>query len=190
MMRQNYCTFEKKYQSRPEVVKNRPPMRVVVDAKRNEAFVGMKLRAAGERHSQQQRYTSYPNRSSFNTTIPTTCTMTDQVRAAHLLIKHTGSRNPVSRRTGEQVTLAPADAMKELEQYEQKIIAEGVDESFPKYATERSDCSSFKQKGDLGFFGPGQMQQPFEEASFALQKSQMSKIVSTDSGYHLIYRIA
>jgi parvulin-like peptidyl-prolyl isomerase len=116
--------------------------------------------------------------------------MTDQVRTAHLLIKHTGSRNPVSRRTGEQVTLAPADAMKELEQYEQRILSEGIDESFPKYAFQRSDCSSFKNKGDLGFFGPGQMQRPFEEASFALKKSEMSKIVSTDSGYHLIYRIA
>jgi parvulin-like peptidyl-prolyl isomerase len=124
-------------------------------------------------------------------TPPTTIsTMTDQVRTAHLLIKHTGSRNPVSRRTGAEVTLAPADAMKELQEYEQKIMAEGVVESFSKYAKERSDCSSFKQNGDLGFFGPGQMQQPFEEASFALKKDQMSKIVSTDSGYHLIYRIA
>ena len=36
----------------------------------------------------------------------------------------------------------------------------------------------------------GDMQQAFEEASFALQPGQMSGIVSTDSGYHLIYRIA
>mmetsp|Transcript_14673 Transcript_14673/g.19152 ORF Transcript_14673/g.19152 Transcript_14673/m.19152 type:complete len:116 (+) Transcript_14673:153-500(+) len=113
-----------------------------------------------------------------------------QVRAAHLLIKHTGSRNPVSRRTGEQVTLTPDQARAELQQYEQKIIAEGVHEAFPKYAAERSDCSSFRQSGDLGLFGPGQMQQPFEEASFALQPGEMSGIVSTDSGLHLIYRIA
>ena len=41
-------------------------------------------------------------------------TMAEQVRTAHLLIKHTGSRNPVSRRTGEQVTLSPEDALAEL----------------------------------------------------------------------------
>ena len=86
--------------------------------------------------------------------------------------------------------MSPEDAMAELRQYEAKIKQEGIAESFPKYATERSDCSPFKAKGDLGFFGPGMMQQPFEEASFALQPGEMSGIVSTDSGYHLIYRIA
>ena len=112
------------------------------------------------------------------------------VRAAHLLIKHTGSRNPVSRRTGETVTLLPNDALIELQLYETKIIAEGIDISFPKYAHERSDCSSYKNNGDLGDFDRGQMQEPFEDASFALQPGQMSTIVSTDSGYHLIYRIS
>jgi parvulin-like peptidyl-prolyl isomerase len=112
-----------------------------------------------------------------------------QVRAAHLLIKHTGSRNPVSRRTGAEVTMAPADAMAELKEYEARILQEGIDASFPKYAKERSDCSSFRQNGDLGQFGRGDMQKPFEDATFALQPGQMSGIVSTDSGYHLIYRI-
>jgi NIMA-interacting peptidyl-prolyl cis-trans isomerase 1 len=96
----------------------------------------------------------------------------------------------VSRRTGEQVTLSPPEAMAELRQYEALILQEGIDEAFPKYAYERSDCSSYKQKGDLGMFGRGMMQQPFEEASFGLRVGEMSGIVSTDSGYHLIYRIA
>lgn len=78
--------------------------------------------------------------------------MSDQVRAAHLLIKHTGSRNPVSRRTGVQVTLTPESAMAELKEFEAKIKHEGIDKSFPKYASERSDCSSFKNKGDLGMY--------------------------------------
>ena len=78
-----------------------------------------------------------------------------QVRCAHLLIKHTGSRNPVSRRTGEQVTLSPQDALAELQSYEAKIKAEGVHSAFPQYASERSDCSSFRNKGDLGNFGRG-----------------------------------
>ena len=73
--------------------------------------------------------------------------MTDQVRTAHLLIKHTSSRNPVSRRTGDAVTLSPEEALAELQRYEAKIKAEGVDTAFPKYAAERSDCSSYRNNG-------------------------------------------
>jgi parvulin-like peptidyl-prolyl isomerase len=118
------------------------------------------------------------------------------VRAAHLLIKHTGSRNPVSRRTNKTITTPPEMAYQELQQYEQSILQqvnnEGVDLAsiFRQYASDRSDCSSYQHGGDLGEFTRGQMQQPFEEAAFALRPGQMSTIVSTDSGYHLIYRIS
>lgn len=122
-----------------------------------------------------------------------------QVRTAHLLIKHTGSRNPVSRRTGAEITLSKEDARKELEGYESRIRQEAngvplgtqgdLGSVFCKYASERSDCSSFRQAGDLGHFGHGDMQAPFEDASFALKVGEMSSIVDTDSGLHLIYRI-
>lgn len=85
--------------------------------------------------------------------------------------------------------MSPDEAFAELRRYERKILQEGTN-SFPMYASERSDCSSFSRKGDLGFFGRGQMQKPFEDAAFALQPGEMSPIISTDSGYHLIYRIA
>jgi len=116
--------------------------------------------------------------------------MSDQVRAAHLLIKHTQSRNPLSRRTNQQISTTPEEAYAELQGYESKIISEGLHEAFPKYALQRSDCGSFANSGDLGYFGRGQMQRPFEEAAFALRPGEMSKICSTDSGLHLIYRIA
>eukprot|EP00339_Tiarina_fusa_P011764 CAMPEP_0117047982 /NCGR_PEP_ID=MMETSP0472-20121206/33148_1 /TAXON_ID=693140 ORGANISM="Tiarina fusus, Strain LIS" /NCGR_SAMPLE_ID=MMETSP0472 /ASSEMBLY_ACC=CAM_ASM_000603 /LENGTH=77 /DNA_ID=CAMNT_0004760867 /DNA_START=185 /DNA_END=414 /DNA_ORIENTATION=- len=77
--------------------------------------------------------------------------------------------------------MSPEDAHKELQAYEAKIKAEGL-ESFPKHAAERSDCSSFRNQGDLGHFGRGDMQKPFEDATFALQVGEMSPIVSTDSG--------
>jgi NIMA-interacting peptidyl-prolyl cis-trans isomerase 1 len=44
--------------------------------------------------------------------------------------------------------------------------------------------------GDLGFFGTGQMQRAFEEASFALAVGGLSGIVDTDSGIHVILRTA
>ena len=73
--------------------------------------------------------------------------MTDQVRTAHLLIKHSSSRNPVSRRTGGEVTISPQEALTELQKYEARIKEEGTDAAFPKYAAERSDCSSYRNNG-------------------------------------------
>lgn len=122
----------------------------------------------------------------------------DVVRAAHLLVKHVGSRNPISRRTNATITLSQDDAMKEILHYQQLINDrvmnhnEDLSTVFAQYAHERSDCSSYRNNGDLGTFTRGQMQQPFEDATYALEIGQMTNntIVSTDSGYHLIYRIS
>ena len=43
---------------------------------------------------------------------------------------------------------------------------------------------------DLGMFGRGMMQEAFENASFALEVGEISGIVDTDSGVHLILRYA
>ena len=48
----------------------------------------------------------------------------------------------------------------------------------------------FQSGGDLGNFGRGMMQKPFEDASFALQVGELSDIVDTDSGTHIILRTA
>jgi parvulin-like peptidyl-prolyl isomerase len=45
-------------------------------------------------------------------------------------------------------------------------------------------------RGDLGLFGRGAMQKAFEEASFALDIDDMSGVVDSDSGLHVILRIA
>ena len=60
--------------------------------------------------------------------------------------------------------------------------------TFEELASKYSDCSSAKKGGDLGPFGRGQMQKPFEDASFALKVGDMSETVVTDSGVHIILR--
>lgn len=60
--------------------------------------------------------------------------------------------------------------------------------TFEELAGQYSDCSSAKKGGDLGMFGQGQMQKPFEDAAFALQVGQMKCPVFTDSGVHIILR--
>lgn len=62
------------------------------------------------------------------------------------------------------------------------------EKTFEELAAQFSDCSSAKKGGDLGPFGRGQMQKPFEEATYALKVGEMSEPVYTDSGIHIILR--
>lgn len=62
-------------------------------------------------------------------------------------------------------------------------------EKFANVASEVSLCPSRKRGGDLGTFGRGRMVKEFEQAAFALQKGQVSPIVKTKFGYHLVKRL-
>merc|ERR1712007_349841 len=82
-------------------------------------------------------------------------------------------------------------SLAELKTYENKIRSEGATEAvFGKYAKERSDCGSYRDSGGLGNFGPGEMQKQFEEGCRSTQVGGMSGPVLSDSGYHLIFRLA
>ncbi|RKP03928.1 hypothetical protein CXG81DRAFT_23485 [Caulochytrium protostelioides] len=111
----------------------------------------------------------------------------ETIRASHLLVKHTGSRRPSSWRE-VTVTRTKEDALKRLRGFETQIRSGQA--TLAELAASESDCSSAKAQGDLGFFGRGKMQPPFEEAAFALGVGEMSGPVETQSGVHLILRTA
>ena len=107
------------------------------------------------------------------------------MRASHLLVKHKDSRRPASWRE-DPITRSKEEALEILAGYRKQIF--NKEATFEELAGQFSDCSSAKKGGDLGMFGPGQMQKPFEEATFALQVGEMSEAVDTDSGVHIILR--
>ncbi|GBG24040.1 Peptidyl-prolyl cis-trans isomerase [Hondaea fermentalgiana] len=111
-----------------------------------------------------------------------------QVRASHILYKHTGSRNPVSRRTNERISRTPEEAIAGLESIQAKLAEDPS--KFEDIAQAESDDSSFKRGGDLGKFGRGMMQKPFEDAAFHLAVNEISGIIQSDSGFHIIKRTA
>ncbi|CAE7923622.1 PIN1 [Symbiodinium sp. KB8] len=109
----------------------------------------------------------------------------EKVRASHLLVKHKNSRRPSSWRQ-DVITISKEDAITKLKAFRQSIVDGEAD--FAELAGQESDCSSAKRGGDLGFFQRGQMQKPFEDATFALKVGELSGVVDTDSGVHIILR--
>ena len=110
---------------------------------------------------------------TFYDTHPNSFKKSEQVRASHILIK-------VDSKAGSSVK----DEKKAKLQKIQKRLKGGED--FAELAKEFSECPSNTKGGDLGYFGRGKMVKPFEDAAFKLKKGEVSDIVETQFGYHLI----
>ena len=104
-----------------------------------------------------------------------------ELSAAHILIMYDGSeRAPaeISRTKEEALALATEIAT--------KAKAEGAD--FAALAREYSDCPSGSKGGSLGTFRPGDMVPAFSEATAKLVVGELSDLVETPFGYHIILR--
>lgn len=96
-----------------------------------------------------------------------------RVKASHILIK-------VDSQADET---AKGAARKKIEEIQQKLEK---GEDFAELAKEFSQCPSSGSGGDLGYFTRGEMVEPFTDAAFALAPGEISPIVETRFGYHLI----
>jgi len=103
----------------------------------------------------------------------------EQIGASHILISYAGAERSKATRTKEE---AKALARQVLE----KARAEGAD--FAALARQYSDGPSAEKGGDLGTFGKGKMDPAFEAAAFALKVGEISDVVETPFGYHIIKR--
>lgn len=97
----------------------------------------------------------------------------EKIQARHILIK--------VEPEGDEA--AKAVALKEIKKIQGELQKGG---DFAQLAKKYSQCPSSAEGGDLGYFARGQMVKPFEDAAFSLKKGEISGIVETDFGYHLI----
>jgi peptidyl-prolyl cis-trans isomerase C len=97
----------------------------------------------------------------------------ERIKASHILI-------PIAEMDGE------AERVEKRQKIESILdeVRGGAD--FAEMAAEHSSCPSKTRGGDLGFFGKGQMVEEFENAAFALEVGDVSGIVETKFGYHII----
>ena len=99
----------------------------------------------------------------------------EQRRASHILIA-AGKDAPAADKAA-----AKAKAEKILAQLRKSP------NDFAKLAKENSqDPGSAERGGDLDFFGKGMMVKPFEEAAYALKEGEISDVVQSDFGFHII----
>lgn len=84
-----------------------------------------------------------------------------EVKASHILLKDKDLANDVLKK-----------------------VQDGMD--FVEAAKEYSECPSEQTGGDLGFFSRGKMVQEFEDVAFAMEVGQVSDVVQTQFGYHII----
>lgn len=139
-------------------------------------------------HSQSSVAPAAAASAGGNTSVGGSTTDTsEKVRASHLLVKHKDSRRPSSWKEAN-ITRTKEEAMSVLLAHEARIRSGAV--SLGELAVSESDCSSARKGGDLGYFKKGDMQQEFEQAAFGLKVGEVSHVVETASGLHLIERTA
>lgn len=97
----------------------------------------------------------------------------EMIRARHILLKaHPNANDETKAGVRERMNAIVAQ------------LADGAD--FAALATKYSEDSTAAEGGDLGFFPRGQMVAPFDDAAFALEVGEVSGIVETVYGLHLI----
>lgn len=103
-----------------------------------------------------------------------------RIAARHLLVSWAGA-------TGASggITRSRAEALDEIRRLQDQLTA-GAD--LATLARQHSDDPSRGRGGDLGAFGRGAMVKPFENAAFALKIGELSDVVETEFGFHLIQR--
>ena len=109
-----------------------------------------------------------------------------EINAKHILICYKGASR-CDKDTSE------ADAKTQIEKLRSDFLLSSTDktENFTKLAKENStEPSAETTGGDLGWFTKGQMVEAFENAAFALKDGEVSPVIKTEFGYHIIYKVA
>jgi peptidyl-prolyl cis-trans isomerase C len=109
---------------------------------------------------------------------------TDEAKQKEAAGKLRGIKQVIEQEAAKAVAALPATA--DALQKEQTKAAK-TEELFAAYAKEHSVCPSKKDGGDLSFFPrAGAMVEHFAKAAFAIKPYEMTDVVATEFGYHLI----
>src|SRR5438552_2442975 len=155
------------YQSHKSQYENSVPEK----RKAKYAVIDVGKLAAGEQISPSELLSYYnQHKSEFQ--------QQEEIKASHILIKTEAGPD------GKVSAAADAAARKKAEDILKKLRAGANFEELAK--KESDDKASAINGGSLGFFQRGSMVPEFEKAAFSLNKGQISDLVKTQYGYHII----
>ena len=77
-------------------------------------------------------------------------------------------------------------ALDKIKDIRERIVSGKAD--FAEEAKKNSDCPSGQEGGSLGWFGRGMMVPEFDKVAFEMKKGEISGVVTTQFGYHIIYK--
>src|SRR5262249_26213579 len=101
------------------------------------------------------------------------------IAARHVLIQYKGAERSTATRSKEEAKARAGQVLA-------LARSQGVD--FADLAKYSDEPGAAERGGSLGTFGHGQMAKPFEDAAFALGEGQVSDVVETEFGFHVIQR--
>jgi len=117
-----------------------------------------------------------------------------QVRLRHILLKHRECKSTIDKVRNKQVKRTRGEAERTLRAILEECEGDPERRAFATRCKELSECQSCLKAGDLvgdlGWVKPGKYGQTFDDVAFALQVGQLSDLVDTEQGIHVVMRTA
>jgi peptidyl-prolyl cis-trans isomerase C len=165
--------IKKNFPSEQDFATRLQSMGMTVEDFQKEIESGLAFQALLGKHTGNVAPATEADMKAFYESNPTEFQQPERVRASHILV--TVGKDDTPDQKSEKlarITKIRSD------------LKGGAD--FAQTATQYSDCPSKERGGDLGYFEKNQMVAPFANAAFALKVGELSDIVTTDFGYHII----
>jgi peptidyl-prolyl cis-trans isomerase C len=166
-------TLKKRFSSEDDFKKALAQIGATEDALRQQLREQLSIRKYVEEAFSPKATVSDAEVKTFYDQHPVYFKVPEQVKASHILVKVEDKNNAAQK----------AAALEKIKKAQQRLKN---GEDFATVAKEMSEGPSSSKGGELGYFSRGQMVKPFEDAAFGLKPGEVSDIVETQFGYHLI----
>ena len=173
MIKEQLADMKKRYDNPADFAKNLEEANITEKDLKEQIKLGLSVQQLIEQKFVQKMTITDPEAKTYYEANLQRFSQPEQVKASHILIK-------AEQGADEAKTL---EAKEKIEMI-QKRVKKGDD--FAALAKEFSEGPSAPKGGDLGYFGPGRMVKPFETVAFKMEPDEVSDIVKTRFGYHLI----